>query len=86
MWISAFTLILLLFLLPETHGPTILLKRAKRLRKLTGNQSFRSQSEIDMAAINPREVIFEILVRPFILAVEPAMLFANIFLGLACEC
>jgi DHA1 family multidrug resistance protein-like MFS transporter len=82
MWICAFSLLFLSFLLPETLEATILLKRARRLRKLTGNQDLRSQSEIDQAAISKKEFIYESLVRPFILAAEPALLFANVFLGL----
>lgn len=85
MWISAFSLIFLSILLPETYGPNILLKRARRLRKLTGNEKLRSQSEIDEAALGAREVLFESLVRPFVLAMEPAVLFCNVYLGLVCE-
>lgn len=85
MWICAFSLVFLSLLLPETLEATILLKRARRLRKLTGNQDLRSQSEIDEAAISKKEFIYESLVRPFILATEPALLFANVFLGLVCE-
>jgi len=85
MWICAFSLIFLSFLLPETLEATILLKRARRLRKLTGNQDLRSQSEIDQAAISKKEFVYESLVRPFILAAEPALLFANVFLGLVCK-
>jgi DHA1 family multidrug resistance protein-like MFS transporter len=86
MWISAFSLIFLSLLLPETLESTILLKRAKRLRKLTGNQNLKSQSEINMAAISHKEIIYDSIVRPFVLAAEPVMLFANIFLGLVCKC
>jgi len=42
----------------------------------------KGQSEIDEAAIKKKDVIYESLVRPFILAVEPSILFSNIFLGL----
>lgn len=86
MWISGFALVFLAFLLPETYEPNILLKRARRLRKLTGNPNLRSQSEIDEAKVNHREFIYESLVRPFVLAAEPAVLFLNIYLGLVCEC
>ncbi|KAF7978259.1 hypothetical protein HWV62_1086 [Athelia sp. TMB] len=82
MWISGFSLIFLSILLPETLEANILLKRARRLRKLTGNPNLRSQSEIDQAAISKKEFIYESLVQPFILAAEPALLFANVFIGL----
>ena len=84
MWISGFTFIFLTLLLPETLEDNILLKRARRLRKLTGNSELRSQSEIDQASLSRGEVIYENLVRPFILAAEPAVFFANLYLGLVC--
>ncbi|KZP04822.1 MFS general substrate transporter [Athelia psychrophila] len=82
MWISGFALIFLAILLPETLAANILLKRARRLRKLTGNSELRSQSEIDQAAISKKDFVYESLVQPFILAAEPALLFANVFIGL----
>lgn len=85
MWITGFTLIFLTFLLPETMEANILLKRAQRLRKLTGNENLRSQSEIDMSHINKKAFLYETLVQPFVLAFEPTLLFANVFLGLVCK-
>jgi DHA1 family multidrug resistance protein-like MFS transporter len=84
-WISGFALLFLAFLLPETYGPTILLKRAARLRKLTGNPHLRSQSEIDSASTTASDRLYEALVRPFVLAAEPALLFANVYMGFVCE-
>lgn len=85
MWISGFTFIFLSILLPETLEANILLRRAHRLRKLTGNSELRSQSEIDQAAISKKDFIYESLVQPFILAADPALLFANVFIGLVCK-
>jgi DHA1 family multidrug resistance protein-like MFS transporter len=86
MWISGFTFIFLILLLPETLEANILLKRAQRLRKLTGNPELRSQSEIDQASLSRGEVAYNSLVRPFVLAAEPAVFFANLYLGLVCTC
>ncbi|KAI6781418.1 Caffeine resistance protein 5 [Emericellopsis cladophorae] len=57
-----------LFFLPEmsTHNP--LLCRAERLRKLTGNQRFMSQSEIDQRTMRFRH--------------DPAMLFVQIYVAI----
>ncbi|KAK7036777.1 hypothetical protein VNI00_011443 [Paramarasmius palmivorus] len=82
MWISAFAIVFLSLLLPETYEATILLKRARRLRKLTGNNQLRSQSEIDQAAMSKREIAYDALIRPFVLAMEPAVLFLNVYLGM----
>ena len=84
-WISGFALAFLALLLPETYEPTILLRRAARLRKLTGNPHLRSQSEIDAASTKASERLYEALVRPFVLAAEPTLLFANVYLGFVCE-
>ncbi|KAK0492784.1 major facilitator superfamily domain-containing protein [Armillaria luteobubalina] len=81
LWIAGFALIFLLLLLPETYEPTILLKRAQRLRKLTGNQELRSQGEKDKEGESLGAVMQEALIRPFILAKEPVLMFANVYLG-----
>ncbi|KAK0448140.1 major facilitator superfamily domain-containing protein [Armillaria borealis] len=81
LWITGFALIFLLLLLPETYKPTILLKRARRLRKLTGNQELRSQGEKDKEGESLGAVMQEALICPFILAKEPVLMFANVYLG-----
>lgn len=85
MWISSFSLVFLALLLPETLESNILLKRARRLRKLTGNPDLRSQSEVDGAGVSTRDFVIVNLVRPFHFASEPAVLFCNVYLGLVCE-
>ncbi|KAK0489256.1 major facilitator superfamily domain-containing protein [Armillaria novae-zelandiae] len=64
LWIAGFSLVFLLLLLPETYEPTILLRRAQRLRKLTGNQELRSQSERAAEGESFAEVMKEALTRP----------------------
>lgn len=80
-WISGFSSIFLAFFLPETLPDTILLKRARRLRRLTGNERLRSMSEIKQAQMEPAEVAKEYLVRPFQLMIEPAVMFINLYVG-----
>jgi DHA1 family multidrug resistance protein-like MFS transporter len=82
-WISGFSSVFLLFLLPETLGDTILLKRARRLRKLTGNQNLRSLSEIKQSEMTTKAIAWESLVRPFQLMIEPAVFFINLYVGFA---
>jgi DHA1 family multidrug resistance protein-like MFS transporter len=48
-WLCSLALVMIFFLLPETSAANILYRRAKRLRKSTGNDRLRSQSEIDAA-------------------------------------
>jgi DHA1 family multidrug resistance protein-like MFS transporter len=44
LWLAGPVWILLFLFLPETSPSTILLQRAERLRKISGNQAIRSQS------------------------------------------
>ena len=73
------------FFLPETFGPTILLRRAERLRKLTGNDLIKTrwelenpdgQSVLKMGANNIKMAV--------ILCAEPAVLYSNLYIGLLC--
>ncbi|KAJ7627407.1 major facilitator superfamily domain-containing protein [Roridomyces roridus] len=82
-WISVIALIFLALFLPETNGPTILLRRAQRLRKLTGNDELRTAGERGAAEESVKEIVYGALVMPLILSVEPALMFANVYLGFA---
>ncbi|KAJ7484655.1 major facilitator superfamily domain-containing protein [Mycena latifolia] len=84
LWITSFAVVFLSLFLPETYEPTILLRRAQRLRKLTGNPELRTATERNEDSLGVREVVYESLVRPFVLAKEPALAFANIYLGFVC--
>ncbi|KAJ6568410.1 major facilitator superfamily domain-containing protein [Mycena vulgaris] len=81
LWISAFSLVFLCLFLPETNGPTILLRRAKRLRALTGNPELKTATERAEESETVGEIVYEALVRPFVLAMEPVLMFANVYLG-----
>ncbi|KAK4944032.1 hypothetical protein LTR10_016553 [Elasticomyces elasticus] len=48
-YLCAVAAVMLFFLMPETSAAKILYRRAKRLRKATGNKRLKSQSEIDAA-------------------------------------
>jgi DHA1 family multidrug resistance protein-like MFS transporter len=81
-WLCAAVLVSLFFLLPETSAANILYRRAKRLRKATGNQCLKSQSEIDSAEhkLNDR---LAVLGRAFTLSfTEPIVFFADLYTAL----
>ena len=68
------------FFLPETSQPNILLRRAERLRKLTGSDRFMSQSEIDMRNFKPSAVFLDALIKPIEITVkDPAILFVQVY-------
>lgn len=66
----------------QTSSQTILLKKAKRLRALTGNNDLRSKSEIEQAKMTPKEVAKMTLFKPFQLNFSDPILFAlNLYLA-----
>ncbi|KAH9056459.1 hypothetical protein EDB87DRAFT_1687457 [Lactarius vividus] len=68
---------------PETSAANILRRRARRLRKATGNPSVKSASEMAAAAITPRDVAEDVLVYPFALNFqEPTVLILNVYVAL----
>jgi DHA1 family multidrug resistance protein-like MFS transporter len=71
-----------LFMLPETLPDNILYRRAKRLRKLTGNDRLRSQGEINQAAIKPIEFVKHAFYMPIRISFEPIVLYSSVLLGL----
>ncbi|EPS36162.1 hypothetical protein H072_10244 [Dactylellina haptotyla CBS 200.50] len=80
LWLSGPVFLSMFFLLPETSANNILLRRAKRIRKLTGNPIYKSQSELDQQGLTAKSVAYEALVRPWILnALDPAILFSTVY-------
>jgi multidrug resistance protein len=55
--------ILITFTVPETYAPTILAKRAKKLRKETGESDHVTEQDLDLRPFSERLRIF--LIRPF---------------------
>ncbi|KAJ2894667.1 putative polyamine transporter 2 protein [Zalerion maritima] len=55
--------VLITFTVPETYAPTILARRAKKMRQETGEQEHVTEQDLDMRPFGERMAIF--LVRPF---------------------
>ncbi|UKZ78279.1 hypothetical protein TrVFT333_006015 [Trichoderma virens FT-333] len=82
-WICAIMAIFLLALTPETSSSNILLRRAKRLRKLTGDERLQSQSEIDQKHMTGSDVLIAALIRPFEITIkDPSIFFVNLYTAL----
>jgi DHA1 family multidrug resistance protein-like MFS transporter len=74
LWLSAPISIAVFLTLPETSTDTILLSRARRLRKLTGRTDIFSQSEIDQGNMTAKQITFNALVKPWeINILDPAV-------------
>ncbi|KAG2169715.1 hypothetical protein VTO58DRAFT_110714 [Aureobasidium pullulans] len=79
---SAPVLVMFLFL-PETSPATILHHRAHRLRKALGSDNIRSASEMEQHGLSIRTVVIDSLVKPMeITLLDPAVLFANVYMSL----
>jgi DHA1 family multidrug resistance protein-like MFS transporter len=80
LWAAGPVLIIMFLLLPETSTPNILLRRAQRLRRLTGDSRLRAQSEIDQKNLKPSAVIIDALIKPLEITIkDPAIAFVNIY-------
>ncbi|KAI9714814.1 MAG: hypothetical protein M1820_000103 [Bogoriella megaspora] len=83
LWLAGPIWIMLFLFMPETSGPNILLRRAARLRKLTGDNRLKSQSEIDQANLNSREIAIEALWRPIqLMLLDPAIAYTAVYVAL----
>jgi DHA1 family multidrug resistance protein-like MFS transporter len=73
-------LVLMLLLLPETSTPNILLRRARRLRKMTGDNRLMAQSEIDQKNIKPTAIFIDAIIKPLEITIkDPAIAFVNCY-------
>ncbi|GAA5914478.1 MFS transporter [Sporobolomyces salmoneus] len=82
-WLSSFALVVLFFLLPETYEDTVLLRRAQRLRKLTGNLKIKAPCELGPSAHESvGYIIKDNMYRAMRLSMEPSILVANSYIAL----
>lgn len=66
--------------MPETLAPVLLRRKAERIRKETGDQSYRTLAEIEHRPF--KVIIKEALLRPLIMLVtEPVMFFMSFYLS-----
>lgn len=65
--------------LPETHHQTLLKKRAKHLREVTGDSTYRAISELQVRTL--KEIANSTLLRPLILLTEPIVFLITIYMS-----
>jgi MFS transporter, DHA1 family, multidrug resistance protein len=83
LWLSGPVWISLFFFLPETSPSNILLRRAQRLRAITGDNRLKAQSEIDQANLDFKQVAIEALWVPIkTILLDPAIAFTAIYTAL----
>jgi DHA1 family multidrug resistance protein-like MFS transporter len=80
LWAAGPAFLVMFMLLPETSTPNILLRRAQRLRKLTGDNRLQAQSEIDQKNLKPTAILVDAIIKPMEITVkDPAILFVNVY-------
>ncbi|KAJ6076784.1 multidrug transporter [Penicillium canescens] len=68
---------------PETSTPNILLRRALRLRQLTGNKRLLAQSEIDQKNLRPSAILMNAIAKPMEITIkDPAIAFVDLYTAL----
>ncbi|KAL8923684.1 MAG: hypothetical protein Q9208_004436 [Pyrenodesmia sp. 3 TL-2023] len=79
-WLSGPILVLMLLCTPETSTPNILIRRAARLRKLTGDKRLLAQSEISQQNLRPSAIFLDAIIKPLEITIkDPAIAFVNIY-------
>lgn len=83
MWLSGFCLALLVGLLPETSSANILYRRARRLRKVTGDARLVCEPELAGRDMTGRDMVVMTLVKPFsLLLTEPIVFALDLYIAL----
>ncbi|KAJ7165627.1 MFS general substrate transporter [Mycena crocata] len=84
LWVNmifAGVILLLCSTLPETFAPTILRKRAERLRAKTGRDDIATEQELFKASF--ARILTETLIRPFqMIVTEPILLLMSLYIAL----
>ncbi|KPV73146.1 uncharacterized protein RHOBADRAFT_17297, partial [Rhodotorula graminis WP1] len=86
MWIHLMFLsvgAVLILLCPETSADNLLYRRARRLRRLTGDETLRTRAEILGDGKSARALLYEALAIPFkITLLDPSILFCHAYIAL----
>ncbi|KAG5421323.1 MDR1 [Candida metapsilosis] len=83
MIVSGFSLALLTFFLPETYAPTLLARKAKRLRARTGNDRITTEGLLENERRTMHQILVEALWRPIeVTILEPVVLLIDIYIAM----
>ncbi|KAG2120750.1 MFS general substrate transporter [Suillus discolor] len=75
----------IIFTMPETYSPVLLAKRAKEIRKRTGDEKYYAATELQRITLSQR--IENILARPFkVLFTEPMMIAITLYMSFVYGC
>lgn len=78
--LSGVAWVLITLTVPETYAPTLLSRRAKKMRTSTGESKFVTEAELDTRPFGQRMKLF--LIRPLqLLFLEPIVLFISLYMS-----
>lgn len=78
--LSGVVWIMITFTVPETYAPTLLARRAKKLRKTTGDSKYVTEQDLDTRPLAQRMRLF--ILRPFqLLFMEPIVFFISVYMS-----
>ncbi|KAI1870426.1 uncharacterized protein JN550_005354 [Neoarthrinium moseri] len=77
--LSAVVVVLVLLFMPETYAPLLLQWKAEHLRRITGDNRYRSEHEIVEATLFSRLKVS--MTRPFIMLTEPIIMAMTLYLS-----
>ncbi|KAI5963812.1 MDR1 [Candida pseudojiufengensis] len=81
--VSGATMVVLFFFLPETYGPTLLARKAKRLRARTGNDRITSAGILENERRTKREIMIETFWRPIeVTILEPVVFLIDMYIAM----
>ncbi|KAL3231750.1 GTPase-activating protein GYP2 [Nakaseomyces bracarensis] len=77
------TYLICVFFFPETSSENILYRKARRIRKMTGDDRYYTKKQREEEAINTKDFIITTLYRPFkMIAMEPIILAFDVYIAL----
>lgn len=83
LWLSGFSLIVMILFLPETSSANILYRRTRRLRKVTGREDLKCEPELMGEQMTGKDILMITIVRPFSLTfTEPILFCLNLYIAL----
>ncbi|CZR60891.1 related to FLR1-Putative H+ antiporter regulated by yAP-1 and involved in multidrug resistance [Phialocephala subalpina] len=83
LWLSGFSLIVMVLFLPETSSANILYRRTRRLRKVTGRDDLKCEPELMGEQMTGKDIVMMTLVKPFSLTfTEPILFLLNLYIAL----
>ncbi|KAK8196736.1 GTPase-activating protein, partial [Zalaria obscura] len=83
MWLSGFCWVYLMFVLPETSANNILVRRTRRLRRMTGNDKLTCEPLLMSESMTGKDIVMMSLVRPITLNfTEPMVFLLNLYIAL----